>query len=128
MASDPGLVWEILDQIDEAIAKIIDYRTSIKVAEDFILSREGQMRLDAIAMMLIAIGENLKRLDRHVELSKFEQFPGVDWRGAKGIRDFLSHSYFDIQPEVIFKACQRDIPALQAAIQSLKLELQQNDT
>lgn len=127
MVADPELVSEILDQIERAIAKIISYGAPIGTVEDFTCSADGEMRLDAIAMMLIAIGENLKKLDRYLEASKFEQFPDVDWRGAKGIRDFLSHAYFDIRADVIFGVCRQDIPRLQGAIQSLKSEYQQDN-
>ena len=47
--------------------------------------------LDSIAMMLIAIGENLKKIDNQTEGEFLKLYPSVDWKGAKGLRDILSH-------------------------------------
>ena len=87
---------------------ILYYFSPIKNPDEFTISLDNQMRLDAIGMMLIAIGKNLKKLEQIIEPSLLQSFPEVDWRGAKGIRDILSHAYFQIQPEVIFETCQED--------------------
>ena len=46
-------------------------------------------------------------------------YPQVDWKGAKGIRDFLSHHYFLLDAEVIFDVCQNKIEGLKQAILNL---------
>ncbi|GBF79952.1 HepT-like ribonuclease domain-containing protein [Aphanothece sacrum] len=119
---DYALIYEIFDQIDEGISRIFYYFAPIQSPIDFTKNYDNQMRLDAISMMLIAIGESIKKLEKKISPSQFERFPNVDWRGAKGIRDILSHTYFQIQPEVIFQTCREDIPILQTAIQALKSE------
>jgi uncharacterized protein with HEPN domain len=40
-------------------------------------------------MMLIAIGESLKNLDKVTGGTLFSRYPEVDWKGAKGIRDII---------------------------------------
>lgn len=71
-------------------------------------------------MMLIAIGEQLKQLDAAVGFQLDVQYPQVDWKGAKGIRDFLSHHYFVLDAEVIFDVCQNKIAGLKQAILDLR--------
>ena len=44
--------------------------------------------------MLIAIGESLKNLDKITGGSLLAKYPEVDWKGAKGARDIISHHYF----------------------------------
>ena len=123
---DTDLAYEILDQVEESIARILHYFAPINNHGEFSDNLDNQMRLDAIGMMLIAIGENLKKLDKVIEPSLVERFPEIDWKGAKGIRDILSHSYFQIQPEVIFQTCQEDILILHRTIKSLKSSLKSN--
>jgi uncharacterized protein with HEPN domain len=48
-------------------------------------------------MMLIAIGENLKNLDKITGGTILPQYPEMDWKGAKGMRDIISHHYFDLE-------------------------------
>lgn len=45
--------------------------------------------------------------------------PQVDWKGAKGIRDFLSHHYFPVDAEVIFDVCENKLVGLKQAVLSL---------
>ncbi|WP_217650537.1 HepT-like ribonuclease domain-containing protein [Spirulina major] len=87
--------------------------------DDFLDTDRGQDLLDAISMMLIAIGENLKWLDRETNGKIFAPYPQVNWRGAKGVRDVLAHRYFDIDAEEIFTLCQKQLPEIINAIQSI---------
>lgn len=116
---DPILVHQILLNIAAAIEWIERRSQGIDSAEEFLTSDDGIDRLDGIAMMLIAIGENLKQLDFVAAIDLDHQFPDVDWKGAKGIRDFLSHHYFALDAEVIFDVCQNKIDGLKRAIDAL---------
>ncbi|MFP4309886.1 MAG: HepT-like ribonuclease domain-containing protein [Desulfococcaceae bacterium] len=33
------------------------------------------------------------------------QYPEIDWKGAKGLRDIISHNYFRIEAEQIHFVC-----------------------
>lgn len=103
-----------------AINRIERRFTQIEHAEDFLGSEDGVDKLDGITMMLIAIGELLKRLDRELDESLADRYPSVDWKGAKGVRDFLSHHYFAVDAEVIFDICENKIQDLKKAISTLQ--------
>lgn len=62
---DAELVKEILSQVLIATTRIERRFAAIKRPEDFTDSEEGLLRLDGIGMILIAIGESLKNLDKH---------------------------------------------------------------
>ncbi|MCP4296720.1 MAG: DUF86 domain-containing protein [Proteobacteria bacterium] len=109
---DTELVLEILDQIKTGAARIQRRFTKIRSADDFLSSDEGLDKLDAICMMLIAIGESLKNLDKITHTDLLVRYPDVDWKGAKGVRDIISHHYFDLDAEVIYTICRERIPAL----------------
>lgn len=59
-------------------------------------------KLDAICMQLIAIGEALKNLDKITNDSLLPNYPQIDWKKVKGMRDIISHHYFDIDAEAIY--------------------------
>jgi uncharacterized protein with HEPN domain len=90
--------------------------------DDFLSNEEGIDRLDGICMMLIAIGENLKNLDKITKGDLLRRYPQVDWDGAKGIRDILSHHYYHVDP-VIVDVCQEKLPGLIQAINAIREEL-----
>ncbi len=54
---------EKLVQIEQALVTIERRFSSIKTTDDFLDSDQGIDMLDGIAMMLIAIGENFKKID-----------------------------------------------------------------
>lgn len=117
--SDTILIIEILEQILEAARRIERRFGPIRQPDDFLSTDEGIDRLDAISMMLIAIGESLKNLDKVTGGQLLPKYSDVDWKGAKGARDIISHHYFDIDAEVVFGICQKDIPVLTATIQKM---------
>ncbi len=58
---------EKLVQIEQALVTIERRFSSIKTADDFLDSDQGMDMLDGIAMMLMAIGENFKKIDSHTK-------------------------------------------------------------
>ena len=99
---DRELLGEKLHQISDALAKIARRFESIQSADDFLDSEHGQDMLDSICMMLIAVGENFKSIDRDTDGKLLAQYPGINWKGVKGVRDAISHQYFNIDSEEIF--------------------------
>ena len=126
---DATLLLEKLEQIDEALAKIQRRFASINSPDDFLDSDKGQDMLDGIAMMLIAIGENFKTIDTETE-GKFltQHFPDIRWSGVKGVRDVLSHQYFNIDAEEIFYICTNDLQPLRSAVQKMIKDLKNDHT
>ena len=86
---DIELVREVLRQIHEAGKRIERRFSTIRSPEDFLATEEGLDRLDAICMMLIAIGESIKNLDKITGNALLCKYPEVDWKGAKGARDII---------------------------------------
>ena len=75
-------------------------------------------------MMLIAIGESLKNLDKITGGSLLVLYPSVDWKGAKGMRDVISHHYFDLNAEAVFGICKKHIPGMATVIQTIIKDLE----
>ena len=120
---DPELVHEIISQILEANDRIDRRFISINTPDDFLASEDGVDKLDGICMMLIAIGESLKNLDKVTSGTLLSTHPEVDWKGAKGIRDIISHHYFDLNADVVFSVCKDRLPGLVLAIKAMLNEI-----
>lgn len=45
--------------------------------------------------------------------------PDVDWSGFIGLRNVLVHAYHRIQPELLWTAATKDVPALAAALRGV---------
>ena len=70
-------------------------------------------------MQLIAIGESLKNLDKITNKSLLPQYPHIDWKRAKGLRDIISHHYFDLNAEAIYEVCENQIETLAQTIEQI---------
>jgi uncharacterized protein with HEPN domain len=116
---DKELTLEILKQIRTASQTILDRFKSIKTVSDFTDSTAGREKLDSICMPLIALGESLKNLDKITDASLLPKYSQIDWKRAKGLRDIISHQYFDINAEAIFDVCKTKIKPLQEAIDQI---------
>jgi uncharacterized protein with HEPN domain len=121
---DPELVREILEQILVAAQRIMRRFEPIQEPDDFLDSEAGIDRLDAIGMMLIAIGESVKHLDKITDRVLLKQYQQVDWSGAMGVRDVLSHHYFDLNADVIFSICRKRIPQLIETVETMIQDLE----
>ena len=95
----------------------------IESPDDFTDSDSGIEKLDGICMQLIAIGESLKNLDKVTNNSLLCQYPEIDWKKVKGMRDVISHHYFDLNAEAIFDVCRNHIENLAMTISRIKDDL-----
>ena len=89
----------------------------------FLNTPEGLEKLDSICMKLIAIGESVKNLDKHTDSQLLTKYPSIDWKGVKGVRDIISHHYFDLDAEEIFNICDKHLPSLHTTIKQMIADL-----
>jgi len=104
---DKELALEILSQIYQASQTILERFKPVKSISDFTDSPAGMEKFDSICMLLSAIGEALKNLDKTTSKTLLPRYPQVDWKKAKGLRDIISHQYFDINVEAIYNVCKK---------------------
>ena len=121
---DKELVRDILNQILDATQKVISRSAPIKTVDDFTDSPEGMEKLDSICMQLIAIGESLKNIDKITDKTLLNKYPEIDWKGVKGLRDIITHHYFDIDAEEILWVCKMHLFPLSETIKKIIADLQ----
>ena len=88
--------------ITKALQTIGQRFEPVTCVNDFTNSPNGMEKLDSICMLLIAIGESLKNIDKITDKKLLIQYHQVDWTGAKGLRDIISHHYFDVDAKYIY--------------------------
>lgn len=70
-------------------------------------------------MSLIIIGEAATRLmELHAEF--VEQNSEIPWRNMRGMRNRITHGYFDINLEVVWSTVQTSLPELLEKLQSIR--------
>ena len=120
---DKELALEILSQIYQASQTILERFKPVKSISDFTHSPAGMEKFDSICMLLSAIGEALKNLDKVTHNTLLPRYQQVNWKKAKGMRDIISHHYFDLNAEAIYNVCKNNIPKLAQTINKMIREL-----
>lgn len=85
------MVYETLNNINVAITRLEERSMGIHSVDDYLRSPSGMEKLDAACMVLIALGESVKNLDKITEKKLLPTYPSIDWKGVMGVRDIIAH-------------------------------------
>ena len=70
---------------------------------------------DAVRVRLIEMGEAVKDIDPALLAGESE----IPWRDIAGMRDHLTHRYFDTAHSIVAATIEHDLPPLVRAVQRL---------
>ena len=118
-----SIALDILEDILSAIGRLEDRTKDVQTTDDFLCSSSGMILLDATCMLLIAIGESLKNLDKTTDGKLLPTYPSIPWKNVKGMRDIIAHHYFDVNASQILWIIKNEIVPLKTAIQFFINEL-----
>lgn len=97
--------YEMLDRlrfVESQTVFVLETTDKIKTANDFLMSQSGMVLFNSTYMCLQSIGETIRQIDDHTDGKLFALYPTTPWKKIIGMRNFLSHEYFSIDPQVIF--------------------------
>lgn len=108
MKKDPKM---FLQHILESIELIEEYSRN-KDMEDFLNDTQLQ---DSVTRRIEIIGEAVKNLDSDIR----EQYPEVQWKDIAGMRDVIIHGYFGVEPIIVWRVIEKDLPNLKNHIEMI---------
>ena len=83
----------------------------------------GLEKLDAACMVIIALGEAVKTLDKLTGKQLLPTYPSIDWKKVMGARDIMAHHYFEVDADEVFSIIKNDLAPLKQAIDYFKNQL-----
>lgn len=101
MYSDTNLIY--IFTILEAIEKINLYTQEFEEDETFYYAN-NQMNFNAVVSLLIAIGEENKKIDSHIK-NDFE----FSWNDISKMRDKIPHNYRGVNPYMVWDIIQNPL-------------------
>jgi len=107
---------ELLNFILNSLEMIKDRFEGISNSDDFMYSKDGMTKLDAISMRLQSIGEALKNIDKRDREILLEVADKSYWSNIIKTREILTHHYIDIDSEIIFMICDEKLDDLEKKI------------
>lgn len=106
----------LLHQIDNAIQQLQEWNKDIVSSDDYYCSPEGMKNLAASCMLIEAIGESVKQIDKATDGTLLAERPEIPWKDVIGIRNHIAHGYFDIDGDVVLDVIKNDLDTLKTAI------------
>lgn len=120
---DKEIALDSLQKIRSMLDLIVERTSMVETPNDFLCSPGGMIRLDAVCMNLIALGETVKGLDKQTDGQLLKDYPGVYWKGVMGMRDKISHHYFEIDTDIVFRTIEEDIPQMIPIVEKMISDL-----
>ena len=120
---DRSLILSIVGRIERSILEVMEWTRDVSSADDFCRSSDGMIRLNAVCMKLIAIGEDVKGLDKRTDRSLLSKYPSIPWKNVMGLRDIIAHHYFDVDADEIFTIVHTDFPLLLRVVGEIKADI-----
>lgn len=112
-------VLHVLRKIEQTLKRIIENSVGIDSYHFYYLTPAGMERLESTCMLLIAIGESIKGVDKLTNKELLPQFPSIDWKGAMGIRDIIAHHYFDLDAEIVYNVVKSNLPEMLVVVEEM---------
>jgi len=94
----------------EAIEKVFYYIKDFKDEEEFYYA-DKQVYFNATVNLLIAIGEENKKIDDGLKISK-----AIQWKNISAMRDKISHNYRGIDEYMVWNIIIEYLPKLKIAL------------
>lgn len=103
-------------QIKKAIVQLQDWNKDIQNVDDYYSTPEGMKNLAASCMLIEAIGEGVKQIDKLTQSRLLDERPEIPWQDVIGIRNHIAHGYFDIDGDIVLDVIKNNLDELLASI------------
>ncbi len=103
-------------QIKKAIEQLQDWNKDIQNVDDYYSTPDGMKNLAASCMLIEAIGEGVKQIDKLTQSRLLDERPEIPWQDDIGIRNHIAHGYFDIDGDIVLDVIKNNLDELLAAI------------
>lgn len=103
-------------QIKKAIEQLQDWNKDIQNVDDYYSTPEGMKNLAASCMLIEAIGEGVKQIDKLIQSRLLDERPEIPWQDVIGIRNHIAHGYFDIDGDIVLDVIKNNLDELLDAI------------
>ncbi len=107
----------LLVQIRTAIIQLKEWNNNVQSSDDYYYSPDGMKNLAASCMLIEAIGEGVKQIDKITDGKLLDKRPEIPWKDVIGIRNHIAHGYFDIDGDMVFDVIKNDLDSLLKAIE-----------
>jgi uncharacterized protein with HEPN domain len=94
-----------------ATEKAMHYAQDFKSSLTF-LEADEQLYFNATITLLIAIGEEVKKIDSRI----LQTDESIEWNNIVDMRNVLAHDYRGIDEDIVFEVVKKELPKLEKVL------------
>ena len=113
------VIEETLRNIRDSISLLQEWNKDLRSADEWTSSSTGMQKLAANCMLIEAIGEAVKKIEKRAGLEFLNQRPEIPWRDIMSMRNHIAHGYFELDDAYVYSVIKNDLAPLQNAIDFL---------
>ena len=113
------IIQETLLNIRQSILMLQEWNEGVKSTDEWTNSSSGMQKLAANCMLIEAIGEAVKKIEKRVGREFLNQRPEIPWQDVMSMRNHIAHGYFELDDAYVLSVIQNDLAPLLEAIDSL---------
>lgn len=117
--SAKAIIEEILKKLLESCNYIIEWNENILSSQDYHISSSTKQTMAASCMLIEAIGEGFKNIEKRDSKFLEKNFEAIPWVYFIGIRNIIAHGYIHINERIIFETVKQDIPQLKETLERI---------
>lgn len=110
---------ELRDYVDDILNAMAEVR-EFTVRMDFASFSTDWKTINAVVRSPEVTGEASKQIPDEVK----EQHPLVPWKYMAGMRDKLSHEYWGVDLEIVWRVVQEELPPLELNMREVRAQLE----
>lgn len=113
------IIRENLLNIRKSILLLLEWNKDVQSTEEWTNSSAGMQKLAANCMLIEAIGEAVKQVDKRAGREFLCQRPEIPWQDVMSMRNHIAHGYFDLDDAYVLAVVQNDLQPLLVAVDGL---------
>ena len=113
-----------LELLIESIDVLLERNKKITSVEDYLSTPWGMTLLDANLMRIQFIGETALAVDKKTDKMLLINYPEIPWKQIFGMRNYISHQYADVDPDMVFIVIRKHLKPLKITVQQIINDLQ----
>ena len=113
------IIQDSLVNIRKSIIMLQEWNEGVQSTDEWTNSSTGMQKLAANCMLIEAIGEAVKKLDKRAGREFLNQRPEIPWQDVMSMRNHIAHGYFELDDAYVLSIIQNDLAPLLEAIDYL---------
>lgn len=113
------IIQDTLLNIRKSIMLLQEWNEGVKSTDEWANSPSGMQKLAANCMLIEAIGEAIKKIEKRAGSEFLNQRSEIPWHDVMCMRNHIAHGYFELDDAYVLSVIQNDLDPLLVAINSL---------